>query len=226
MTTAPAPLTAGPAPAPAPAEWWGPLPHPEGAICGWSARGIVERVTRPVLTPTGRVKKRAGEPVRESVYTVSLVYNRQATFGLDGLRAALAAIVSRRVLPAVRAAVEADPHVAAGEVEVGPGVRALFRNDGPGGYCRISVWIRDAPPPEGAMWSGAARGFPAPPLPGDRVRVRMNGIGPGTVLGRFTAYGYAGVVVLPDDPPDWYVRQNGAGATAGVFGAEIEPEPL
>ena len=224
MTTAPAPLTAGPAPAPAPApaEWWGSLPHPEGAICGWSARGIVERVTRGALTPTGRVRKRAGRPVSETVWTVSLVYNRQAAFGPAGLRAALEAIVGR-VLRDVRAAVEADPHVEAGEVEVGPGVRALFRNDGPGGYCRISVWIIDAPPPEGAMWSGAARGIPAPPLPGDRVRVRMNGIGPGTVLGRFTEYGYAGLVVLPDDPPDWYVRQNGAGATAGVFGAEIEP---
>jgi hypothetical protein len=61
-----------------------------------------------------------------------------------------------------------------------------------------------------------------PPAIGDWVRVSVNGIGRGTVVGYFVEYGWLGVCVQPFDPPEWYVKQNGKGAVCGVMGAELK----
>lgn len=71
-------------------------------------------------------------------------------------------------------------------------------------------------------WSGPK---PVPPAVGSRVTVTMNGIGPGVVLGYFIESNWVGLHVLPDNPPDWFVRQNKHRALyrdhALVFGAEV-----
>jgi hypothetical protein len=41
------------------------------------------------------------------------------------------------------------------------------------------------------------------------------------VLGYFVEHGYLGLEVQPVDPPEWYVRQNGADTPCHVFGAEL-----
>ena len=85
---------------------------------------------------------------------------------------------------------------------------------------------------EELVWSGA---HPLP-LIGDRVRIKMNNIGYGTVVAYFTAKGnvrdgvcvwYVGVEVdlEPDTVAAWYVRQNGVDRNSLVFGTEIEPAP-
>lgn len=66
-------------------------------------------------------------------------------------------------------------------------------------------------------WSGAA---PPPPI-GDTVNVRLNGLGFSRVEGYFVEDGWLGVVIKPANPPDWFVRQKGAGASGHVFGIEI-----
>lgn len=213
--TKPAPLTA----------WWGVGPQPVGAIAGWGARGIVETACRAERTPTGRVRIRRWQVVYESVCTVGLLHDRQSSFGPGALQAALFRIVNDRVLPEVRSAVEAAPRNPGGEIRVAQGVCARWENQGPGGYCWISVWILDegAPDLTDVIWSGGAKGFQVPPVPGDRIKVTMNGIGPAVVLGRFEEHGYLGLMVLPDNPPEWLVKQSGASTPVGVYGAEIAP---
>ncbi len=70
-------------------------------------------------------------------------------------------------------------------------------------------------------WSNAN---PIPQL-GDVVEVRINGIGKGEVVGFFDEVGYAGVVVKPFDPPQWYINQNGKDEPCHVFGAELKIDP-
>jgi hypothetical protein len=61
-----------------------------------------------------------------------------------------------------------------------------------------------------------------PPIVGQRVIVGVNEIGLSQVLGYFEEEGFLGVIVKPDNPPAWYVKQNGAGAPCGVFGPELK----
>lgn len=70
-------------------------------------------------------------------------------------------------------------------------------------------------------WSGASA---TPPAVGDIVHVRINSIGRSKVLGYFVEDGWMGVQVLPFDPPEWSVRQNGL-RDLGVFGNEIRVLP-
>jgi hypothetical protein len=55
-------------------------------------------------------------------------------------------------------------------------------------------------------WSGKT----APPAVGDRVYMRINSIGWGTVQGYAESHGYLGLLVKPENPPDWFVRQQKA----------------
>lgn len=76
-------------------------------------------------------------------------------------------------------------------------------------------------PPRGVKWSGAG----AVPAIGARVNVKINGMGPGTVIGYFVEpepdNGWLGVKVTLDKRPDWHVRQNPDRPFTLVFGAEI-----
>jgi hypothetical protein len=69
------------------------------------------------------------------------------------------------------------------------------------------------------VWSG--RAFDTPPAIGERIKVRMNGLGHALVVGYFTEGGYLGVRVKYESPPEWFVRQNGGNVEGAVFGAEI-----
>ncbi len=70
--------------------------------------------------------------------------------------------------------------------------------------------------PDG-KWSGKG---PVPKI-GDVVNVAVNGIGKSQVLGYWLEYGWTGLVVLPMDPPEWFLKQNGKGNVAVVYGAEL-----
>ncbi len=83
------------------------------------------------------------------------------------------------------------------------------------------IYDRDKPI-ENTRWSGTM------PLPskGDRVFVRINTLGPGTIRGFFMEHGYLGVYVNLENPPETYLRQNGgANIPTMVFGSEIQPIP-
>lgn len=73
----------------------------------------------------------------------------------------------------------------------------------------------------GILWSGT---FPVPAI-GDRTTISMNQIGPGVVVGYLVEYGWLGLMVKPDNPPEWFVRQTGQGKYPGiamVFGLELK----
>lgn len=72
--------------------------------------------------------------------------------------------------------------------------------------------------PVKARWGGDI----PPPQIGERVRISINGIGPGRVLEYFEQEGYLGVTVQPDNAPAWYLKQNGGNVPCNVFGTEIK----
>ncbi len=61
------------------------------------------------------------------------------------------------------------------------------------------------------------------PLPavGTEVEVKINSIGRSKVLKYFVEHGFIGLVVQPQNPPTWYVKQNGADEPCHVFPAEV-----
>ena len=58
---------------------------------------------------------------------------------------------------------------------------------------------------------------------GETVLARINGIGTCNILGYYMEYDWIGVIAKPTQPPEWFVRQNGAEALCGLMGAEIKP---
>jgi hypothetical protein len=78
-----------------------------------------------------------------------------------------------------------------------------------------------APPEGGLIWAGKD-GFQPPPV-GSKVMVRMNGLGAAEVKGYFSQEGYLGLLVVMDNAPEWYVKQNGDAKKVGhVFGPEVK----
>jgi hypothetical protein len=84
-----------------------------------------------------------------------------------------------------------------------------------------------------AIWSGEGKvenetdpykwsGNNQPPAIGENVQFYVNGIGSGTVLRYFAEYGWLGVLVRLDNPPDWYRKQNGD-KPAHCFGVDTNP---
>ena len=67
-------------------------------------------------------------------------------------------------------------------------------------------------------WSGKG----AVPAIGASVHVGLNNIGPGTVESYFAEEGWLGVMVSLKNPPEWYIRQNGADAHAHIYGSEMD----
>lgn len=73
-------------------------------------------------------------------------------------------------------------------------------------------------------WSGSFV-----PQVGERIKITMNGFGPGTVVAFFTTGEWIGVEVRTDKYPAWYVEQRDARVESRltfnqmVFGAEIAP---
>ena len=59
------------------------------------------------------------------------------------------------------------------------------------------------------------------PAVGSEVNVTINGIGRSKVLKYFVEYGFIGLVVQPQNPPTWYIKQNGADEPCHVFPAEV-----
>jgi hypothetical protein len=73
-------------------------------------------------------------------------------------------------------------------------------------------------PQDALKWSNEKE----PPAIGARIWIKVNGIGSATVIAYFDAGDWLGVVCKIDNPPEWYIRQNGKDRNATVFGAEIE----
>ena len=60
------------------------------------------------------------------------------------------------------------------------------------------------------------------PAVGSEVEVKINGIGRSIVLKYFVEHGFIGMLVTPQNPPAWYIKQNGEGADCHVYPAECE----
>lgn len=73
------------------------------------------------------------------------------------------------------------------------------------------------------MWSGDSD----PPEVGARVKVTLNGLGAGEVVGYFTEHGWLGLLVALDEKtrPAWHVKQCGTSpGPSHVFGIEFQAE--
>lgn len=66
------------------------------------------------------------------------------------------------------------------------------------------------------------------PLPavGDRVYMAINQIGYGEVKAYADCHGWLGILVKPEDPPEWWVKQNQnvLDGLCCVFGMEVRKE--
>ena len=60
------------------------------------------------------------------------------------------------------------------------------------------------------------------PAIGSKLNVKINGIGESIVKKYFVEYGFIGMLVTPQNPPAWYINQNGEGADCHVYPAECE----
>ena len=60
------------------------------------------------------------------------------------------------------------------------------------------------------------------PAIGSKLNVKINGIGESIVKKYFVEYGFIGMLVTPQNPPAWYIKQNGEGADCHVYPAECE----
>ena len=74
-------------------------------------------------------------------------------------------------------------------------------------------------------WSGVND----PPVIGAKVKVYMNGLGNGKIVGYFAEYGWLGVLVRLSKPPVWWKKQtkergeNPSTTNAHIYGLELEP---
>ena len=55
----------------------------------------------------------------------------------------------------------------------------------------------------------------------DTVFCRVNGIGPGKVLGYYIEHKWVGLIVMPNNPPEWYLNQNGPNTPCGLSGVDF-----
>ncbi len=75
---------------------------------------------------------------------------------------------------------------------------------------------------EAVLWSGDPDQHPNPPAIGSQVKIYMNGLGEGLVVGYFVEYKYLGIEVTLANPPAWYVKQNGGNMVARLFGVDLK----
>lgn len=89
-------------------------------------------------------------------------------------------------------------------------------------HASVPPYTRDLTSTDQYKWSAE---FEVPSI-GEDIVIRLNGIGRAQVVGYATYGGYLGVMTAPYNPPEWWVRQNGAASAdnpALAFGAEISP---
>lgn len=72
-------------------------------------------------------------------------------------------------------------------------------------------------------WSGTSID---PPAIGDKVKLYVNGLGTGTVTKYFVEFGWFGVKVKLDNPPEWYTKQNKGNPEAHAFGIDLQPRTV
>lgn len=91
------------------------------------------------------------------------------------------------------------------------------------GYIYFTAYLRGLdhfPEVDGVTvkWSGQFV-----PKVGDIVYHNANGIGKVMVLGFCVTDGWVDAIVKPEDPPTWYIEQNGENAICGVAGVALSP---
>lgn len=69
-------------------------------------------------------------------------------------------------------------------------------------------------------WSGKS----ALPAIGERVYMKINSIGWGVVKGYAESHGYLGLLVNPENPPDWWKKQRRNNAKEHALAVKLGPE--
>ena len=86
------------------------------------------------------------------------------------------------------------------------------------GTSSIKTWktLEEAKASE-AVWRGAYE-----PSKGMKVRATINMLGEGAIDRFFTLNGFVGILILPDNPPEWWREQNPGRTRYTLFGPETE----
>jgi hypothetical protein len=75
---------------------------------------------------------------------------------------------------------------------------------------------------DGVLIWGGKNGVLPPPV-GEKINVDMNRLGNAVVVGYFSQHGFLGLRTKLDNPPDWYLKQNGGNVIGHIYGPEFKP---
>ena len=150
---------------------------------------------------------------------IEFLWDRQSCIGEEDARKSLCAWINHKALPALKEYIIRHDWAPMTQETFTLETWSFLFEASPrasGGYIYITAYLKGFSEfPEG-KWSGKFK-----PEIGESVVAAVNGIGTCTVLGYYVEGGWTGVIVLPENPPEWFVRQNGQNAVCGLFGAEI-----
>lgn len=145
--------------------------------------------------------------------------DRQQFIGNSEAHEVLCNWINNKALPKLKQYIT-DHHWTGATREIYTDETWLYRIEaspnGSHGYLYFSVYMKGFDEFPAGKWSGNFI-----PEIGETILAAINGIGRSEVLGYYLEDGWNGVIVLPENPPEWFIRQNGENSVCGLFGAEI-----
>lgn len=157
--------------------------------------------------------------------SIEFLHDRQQFLGSEAAKSVLCKWINSKALPELKKYIREKGWTTATE-EVFSFEKGAFAMDASPrasyGYIYLTAYLKGLETfpkiDETHRWSGNFK-----PEIGETVLARINGIGTCNILGYYMEYDWIGVIAKPTQPPEWFVRQNGAEALCGLMGAEIKP---
>ena len=150
---------------------------------------------------------------------IEFLWDRQSCIGEEDAQQTLCAWINHKALPALKEHIERHDWTPMTQETFTLETRSFLFEASPrasGGYIYTTAYLKGFDEFPDGKWSGRFK-----PEIGESVVAAVNGIGTCTVLGYYVEDGWTGVIVLPENPSEWFVRQNGENAICGLFGAEL-----
>lgn len=150
---------------------------------------------------------------------IEFLWNRQSCIGEENARKTLCAWINHKALPALKEHIKKRVWTPMTQETFTLETWNFLFEASPrasGGYIYITAYLKglnEFPP---GKWSGNFI-----PQVGETVLATVNDIGKSRILGYCLKDDWIGVIALPENPPEWLIRQNGENALCGLWGAEI-----
>lgn len=150
---------------------------------------------------------------------IEFLWDRQDCIGEEDARKSLCTWINHKALPALKEHIRKHAWTPMTQDTFTLETANLLFEASPrasGGYIYITAYLKGFDEFPAGKWSGNFI-----PKIGETVLAVVNGIGKCKVLGYCLEGGWIEVIALPENPPEWFIRQNGKDALCGLWGAEI-----